>query len=161
MKTRTLTLYFVLVWLFNVMLFVCWIRPSTEPAPVCGHTTLNAPRLVWPQKLSRLGPGEYLDGRTSAHCGPVSVTSLPGLPHPDTSLPGPPIRIRHFRGFPIHIRHFQGLPHSYFNWISAKFDTVDYRGRWKCTTLASGEEEILFHSITPGQTSNLFFIKSQ
>ena len=30
---------------------------STELAPVCGHTTLNTPHLVWSQKLSRVGPG--------------------------------------------------------------------------------------------------------
>ena len=72
---------------------------------------------------------------------PICVCVTSGASHSYTSLPG--------------------LPHSYFNWISAEFDTVDYRWRWKRTTLASGEKEILFHSITPGQTSNLSFIKSQ
>ena len=28
-----------------------------------GHTTLNTPDLVWSRKLSRVGPGQYLDGR--------------------------------------------------------------------------------------------------
>lgn len=48
---------------------------------VYGHTTMNGPNLVWSQKLSRVGPGRYLDERTSSHCRSVSVTSLPGLSH--------------------------------------------------------------------------------
>lgn len=41
-----------------------WVKdPSIV---VCGHTTLNASDLVRSRKLSRVGRGPYLDGRTPA-----------------------------------------------------------------------------------------------
>ena len=40
-----------------------WARGRKDFRSVYGHTTLNAPDLVWSCKLSRVVPGWYLDGR--------------------------------------------------------------------------------------------------
>lgn len=131
MKTRTLSLCFALLWLFNLMLFACWVRLfRTGPCLQPYHPEHAPSRLI----------SEATQGRAWLVPGWENQLSLPVCLCDVTS-----------RGFPIRI-------------LTGPLCWIQHRGllvQWKCTTLASAEEAILSHSITPVKISILFFIKSQ
>ena len=119
MKTRTLSLYFVLLWLFNLMLFICW---------VCLYRTGSCLRPYHPEHTPSRLISEAKQGRAWLVPGWENQLSVLVCLCDITS-----------RGFPICIltRPLCWIQHS------------GLLVQWKCTTLASGEEAILSIALLP------------